>query len=143
MWKIVLMQLIIQQCDVFREYKLSPFKFTRDRVFLGQVICLILMQNLFFGDLFKRNALKTFGQVPPRITGIKMHEQNISRKEMIMDLDIVFASNLVVEFKVNIWVTNNNCEILCFQVKGIPAKISDFGFRGMLRVVFKPLVSSS
>ena len=59
-----------------------------------------------------------------------------------MDLDIVFASNLVVEFKVNIWVTNNNCEILCFQVKGIPAKISDFGFRGMLRVVFKPLVSS-
>ena len=41
-----------------------------------------------------------FRQVPPRITGIKMHEQNISRKEMIMDLDIVFASNLVVEFKV-------------------------------------------
>ena len=28
------------------------------------------------------------------------------------------------------------------QVKGIPAKISDFGLRGMLRVVFKPLVSS-
>ena len=27
------------------------------------------------------------------------------------------------------------------QVKGIPAKISDFGLRGMLRVVFKPLVS--
>ena len=44
--------------------------------------------------------VKTFGQVPPRITGIKMHDQNISRKEMIMDMDIVFASNLVVEFKV-------------------------------------------
>ena len=29
-----------------------------------------------------------------------MHDQNISRKEMIMDMDIVFASNLVVEFKV-------------------------------------------
>ena len=29
-----------------------------------------------------------------------MHSQNISRKEMIMDMDIVFASNLVVEFKV-------------------------------------------
>jgi len=85
--------------ETLKEYKLSPFKFTRDRVFLGQV--------------------------PPRITGIKMHDQNISRKEMIMDMDIVFASNLVVEFK----------------VKGIPAKISDFGLRGMLRVVFKPLVS--
>ena len=31
---------------------------------------------------------------------------------------------------------------LSLQVKGIPAKISDFGLRGMLRVVFKPLVSS-
>ena len=61
-----------------------------------------------------------------------------------MDMDIVFASNLVVEFKVK----KEGSEIveyalnLFHQVKGIPAKISDFGLRGMLRVVFKPLVSS-
>ena len=68
-----------------------------------------------------------------------MHSQNISRKEMIMDMDIVFASNLVVEFKVK--DHNNGKQSLFPQVKGIPAKISDFGLRGMLRVVFKPLVS--
>ena len=73
-----------------------------------------------------------------------MHDRNISRKEIIMDMDIVFASNLVVEFKVK----KEGSEIveyalnLFHQVKGIPAKISDFGLRGMLRVVFKPLVSS-
>ena len=60
------------------------------------------MQTKFFEifNTLKRSTRKTFVQVPPRITGIKMHDQNISRKEMIMDMDIVFASNLVVEFKV-------------------------------------------
>ena len=52
-------------------------------------------------------------------------DTNISRKEIIMDLDIVFASDLEIVFK----------------VKGIPARVSDFGLRGMARVVFKPLIS--
>lgn len=85
--------------ETLKGYSLNPFKFNRDRVFLGQV--------------------------PPRITGIKVYDQNTSRKEIIMDMDIVFASDLVIEFK----------------VKGIAARVSDFGLRGMLRVVFKPLVS--
>jgi len=80
-------------------YKLSPFKFERERVFLGQV--------------------------PPRITGIKVYDTNVSRKEIIMDMDIVFASDLEIQFK----------------IKGISARVSDFGLRGMARVVLKPLIS--
>lgn len=65
------------------------------------------------------------GRVPPRITGIKVYEKNIGRDEIIMDLDLVFASD---------------CDIK-FSVKKIMAKISDFSMRGLLRVVFKPLIS--
>ena len=85
--------------SALKAYKLTPFKFERERVFLGHI--------------------------PPRITGIKVYDTNISRKEIIMDLDIVFASDLEI----------------VFTVKGIPARVSDFGLRGMARVVFKPLIS--
>jgi len=85
--------------SALKAYKLNPFKFDRDRVFLGQV--------------------------PPRITGIKVYDTNVSRKEIILDVDLVFASDLEVVFK----------------VKGIAAKVSDFGLRGMARIVLKPLIS--
>ena len=65
------------------------------------------------------------GRIPPRITGIKVYEKNISRDEIIMDLDLVFASD---------------CDIK-FSIKKISAKIGDFSLRGLVRVVFKPLVS--
>jgi len=65
------------------------------------------------------------GQVPPRITGIKVYDKNTSRKEIIMDLDLIFASD---------------CDIK-FSVKNVKAKIGDFSLRGLLRVVLKPLVS--
>ena len=60
--------------SALKGFKLSPFKFERDRVFLGQV--------------------------PPRITGMKVYDTNVSRKEIIMDVDIVFASDLEVVFKI-------------------------------------------
>ena len=83
-----------------KRYKLSPFKFEKDKVFLGQV--------------------------PPRITGIKVYTNtDVSRKEIIMDVDIVYASDLEIVFK----------------IKGISAKVSDFGLRGMARIVLKPLIS--
>ena len=85
--------------SALKPYKLSPFRFEKDRVFLGQV--------------------------PPRITGIKVYDDQTSRKEIIMDVDLVFASDMEIVFK----------------VKGIPAKISDFGLRGMARIVLKPLIS--
>ena len=50
------------------------------------------------------------GRVPPRVTGIKVYEKNVARDEIIMDLDIVFASD---------------CDIK-FSVTKIAAKISDF-----------------
>ena len=70
-----------------------------------------------------------------------------------MDMDIVFASNLVVESKVVklatqiaintfFYIFKGNNFFFFLKVKGIPAKISDFGLRGMLRVVFKPLVKT-
>jgi len=85
--------------SALKGFKLSPFKFDRDRVFLGQV--------------------------PPRITGIKVYDTNTSRKEIILDVDLVFASDLEIVFK----------------IKGISAKVSDFGLRGMARIVLKPLIS--
>ena len=54
-----------------------------------------------------------------------MYDKNTSRKEIIMDLDLIFASD---------------CDIK-FSVKNVKAKISDFSLRGLLRVVFKPLVT--
>ena len=71
-----------------------------ETVFFSDRYHAILRYKTNFLNIEKELLVKTLGQVPPRITGIKMHDQNISRKEMIMDMDIVFASNLVVEFKV-------------------------------------------
>ncbi len=60
-----------------------------------------------------------------RITGIKVYDKNVSRNEIIMDMDLVFASD---------------CDIK-FSVGKIKAKIMDFSLRGLLRVVFKPIVT--
>jgi Ca2+-dependent lipid-binding protein len=65
------------------------------------------------------------GRVPPRITGIKVYDKNVGRDEIIMDLDLVFASD---------------CDIK-FCVKGLTVKVSDFSLRGLVRVVLKPLIS--
>ena len=67
----------------------------------------------------------SLGEVPPRITGIKVYDTNVNRKEIIMDVEIVYAGD---------------SEIV-FNVKGIPAKVSDLGLRGMVRIVLKPLTS--
>merc|ERR1719464_1355022 len=65
------------------------------------------------------------GRIPPRVTGIKVYDKNVARDEIIMDLDLVFASD---------------CDIK-FSLKKISAKIGDFSLRGLLRVVFKPLIT--
>merc|ERR1719244_2431941 len=85
--------------NVLNDYKIKGFKFERENVHLGQV--------------------------PPRITGIKVYDEETNRNEIVMDMDIVFASDLEV----------------MFSLKGIRANISEFSLRGMLRVVFKPLIS--
>ena len=40
------------------------------------------------------------GQIPPRITGIKVYDKNTNRNEIIMDLDLVFASDCDIKFSV-------------------------------------------
>ncbi len=84
-----------------------------------------LKSCLFDANLFVLWLQVVLGRVPPRITGIKVYDKNVSRDEIIMDMDLVFASD---------------CDIK-FSVKKITAKISDFSLRGLLRVVFKPLVT--
>ena len=75
------------------------------------------------GFRFERVVL---GQIPPRITGIKVYDKNVSRKEIIMDADIVFASDCDIKFALG---------------PKIKAKIMDFSLRGLVRIVFKPIVN--
>ena len=83
--------------SALKAYKLNPFKFDRDRVFLGQV--------------------------PPRITGIKVYDTNVSRKEIILDVDIVFASDLEVVFKVKGKALNKILFFLIlYSLKGLQLK---------------------
>ena len=75
------------------------------------------------GFRFERVVL---GQIPPRITGIKVYDKNVSRKEIIMDADVVFASDCDIKFALG---------------PKIKAKIMDFSLRGLVRIVFKPIVN--
>jgi len=86
--------------NILKDYKLKGFQFVRERVFLGRI--------------------------PPRITGIKVYNEKLtSRQEIIMDIDLVFASDMEVTF----------------SLKGLKANLSQVSLRGMLRVVLKPLIS--
>lgn len=83
--------------EALSEYKLNGFKF--DRIMLGTI--------------------------PPRIGGVKVYDKNTSRNEIIMDLDLFYASD---------------CDIN-FQLAGMKAGIKDFQIHGMVRVIMKPLIS--
>ncbi|KAL5010091.1 hypothetical protein ScPMuIL_012396 [Solemya velum] len=65
------------------------------------------------------------GDIPPRIGGVKVYSQNVRRDEIYMDLDIIYSSDSEVTVK----------------IKGITAGIKDLQLHGILRVVFKPLIS--
>lgn len=65
------------------------------------------------------------GDIPPRVGGIKVYTTTVRRDEVYMDLEINYASdsNIVV------------------QLKGMSAGIKDFNLRGVMRVIFRPLIS--
>ncbi|XP_067685941.1 extended synaptotagmin-2-like [Haliotis asinina] len=65
------------------------------------------------------------GDIPPRIGGVKVYTQNVRRDEIYMDLEIVYSSDSNV----------------AVQVKGINAGIKDLQIHGIMRVIFKPLIS--
>lgn len=83
--------------EALSEYKLNGFKF--DRIMLGTI--------------------------PPRIGGVKVYDKNTSRNEIILDMDLFYASD---------------CDIN-FQLAGMRAGIKDFQIHGMIRVIMKPLIS--
>lgn len=77
---------------------------------------------------YKLNGFKfdriILGQVPPRIGGIKVYEKNVSRNEIIMDLDLSYTSD---------------CDIN-FQLAGVRGGLKHFQIQGMVRVIMKPLI---
>ena len=75
---------------------------------------------------FDRNRI-LFGTTPPRIGGIKVYDKNISRDEIIMDMELIFMSDCNVNFK----------------LAGMSASLQDFEIHGMLRVIMKPLISKA
>ena len=78
----------------------------------------------YLGSSFKFEKFG-LGNTPPRITGIKVYEKNVCGDEIMMDLDLEFASNEL------------DIEVSLIQ----SVKISDFSFRGTLRLVLKPLLT--
>lgn len=66
------------------------------------------------------------GTIPPRIGGVKVYTHNIGRNEIIMDLDLFYASDCDINFYLG-------------SVKG---GIKDFQIHGWVRVVMKPLIRS-
>lgn len=66
------------------------------------------------------------GDIPPRIGGVKVYDKNTSRNEIIMDIDLFYASD---------------CDI-AFSLAGMRGGIKDLQIHGMVRVIMKPLISS-
>lgn len=81
--------------------KLHGFEFDRNRIFLGTT--------------------------PLRIGGVKVHNLNTSRDEIIMDVDLIFASDCSINFR----------------LAGIPAALNDFEIYGKIRIILKPLISKA
>ena len=82
----------------------------------------MLEQYGFIDFRFERIVL---GQIPPRITGIKVYDKKSSRNQILLDLDVLYSSD---------------CDIT-FCVNGLSSGIRDMKVRGTLRVELKPLIS--
>lgn len=65
------------------------------------------------------------GDMPPRIGGIKVYTTDVRRDEILMDLEINYASD-------------SNISV---QVKGVNAGIKDLTLRGTMRIIFRPLIT--
>ncbi|XP_049887465.1 extended synaptotagmin-2-A isoform X2 [Pectinophora gossypiella] len=74
------------------------------------------------GFKFERMIL---GTIAPRIGGVKVYDKNLSRNEIIMDVDLFYAGD---------------CDI-SFVLQRIRGGIKDLQIHGMVRVVMKPLIS--
>ncbi|XP_055847648.1 extended synaptotagmin-2 isoform X2 [Episyrphus balteatus] len=86
-------------------------------------VALALSNYKLNGFRFDRIIL---GTIPPRIGGVKIYDKNVDRNEIIMDMDIFYASD---------------CDIN-FYLGGVKGGIKDFQIHGWIRVVMKPLIRS-
>ncbi|GIY33348.1 extended synaptotagmin-2 [Caerostris darwini] len=64
------------------------------------------------------------GDMPPRIGGVKVYQENVSRNEIIMDLEIRYSGDCNIQV----------------GVKKFKAGVKDLQIYGTMRVVMKPLV---
>ncbi|XP_053600773.1 extended synaptotagmin-2-A isoform X2 [Plodia interpunctella] len=78
---------------------------------------------------FKLNGFKfermILGTIAPRVGGVKVYDKNLSRNEIIMDVDLFYAGD---------------CDI-SFVLQHVRGGIKDLQIHGMVRVVMKPLIS--
>ncbi|KAJ2943761.1 hypothetical protein O0L34_g8081 [Tuta absoluta] len=78
---------------------------------------------------FKLNGFKfermILGTIAPRVGGVKVYDKNLSRNEIIMDVDLFYAGD---------------CDI-SFVLQRIRGGIKDLQIHGMVRIVMKPLIS--
>lgn len=78
------------------------------------------------GFEFDRNRIE-LGATPIRLGGIKVHDMNTSRDEIILDIDLMFASDCSINFRLG----------------GIPAAFNNFEIYGKIRIIMKPLISKA
>ncbi|XP_021182407.3 extended synaptotagmin-1 isoform X1 [Helicoverpa armigera] len=74
------------------------------------------------GFKFERMIL---GTIAPRVGGVKVYDKNLSRDEIIMDVDLFYAGD---------------CDI-SFVLQRIRGGIKDLQIHGMMRIVMKPLIT--
>lgn len=78
---------------------------------------------------FKLNGFKfermILGTIAPRVGGVKVYDKNLSRNEIIMDVDLFYAGD---------------CDI-SFVLQHIRGGIKDLQIHGMVRVIMKPLIT--
>lgn len=65
-----------------------------------------------------------FGSVVPRIGSVKCYDENTDRKEIILDIELIYAGDCDIQVK----------------IKGLGAGIKDFQVYGVMRVELKPLI---
>lgn len=64
------------------------------------------------------------GATPPRIGGIKVYDKNTSRDEIIIDMDVNFASDCNIKFRLS----------------KLSAAFKDFEIYGRIRIILKPVM---
>lgn len=69
----------------------------------------------------------TLGQIPPRITGIKVYDKKSIRNQIAIDVDLLYTSD---------------CDIT-ISLKGWSSGLQGVRFRGTLRIELKPLISEA